>query len=168
MGLGRQNFILVRTYSNCHQNRSTRRSRSSWKSDKVKGGRRKSGRINSSGDRQIMKLAINFRSKLAQLPGKPQKEYPPSAPSLATPTTPPPKRRWNAKATSGRMAMTLTAAIMMMGNGTGGYIRMAGGMGGGTLCRVGVGTSSNCCSDSAVAKWEKALSRYCDSALHSK
>lgn len=77
MGLGRQNFILVRTYSNCHQNRSTRRSRSSWKSDKVKGGRRKSGRINSSGDRQIMKLAINFRSKLAQLPGKPQKEYPP-------------------------------------------------------------------------------------------
>lgn len=53
------------------------------------------------------------------------------------------------------MAMTLTAAIMMMGNGTDGGIRMAGGMGGGTLCRVGVGTSSNCCSDSAVVKWKK-------------
>lgn len=168
MGLGRQNFILVRTYSNCHQNRSTRRSRSSWKSDKVKGGRRKSGRINSSGDRQIMKLAINFRSKLAQLPGKPQKEYPPSAPSLATPTTPPPKRRWNAKATSGRMAMTLTAAIMMMGNGTDGGIRMAGGSEG------WYSVSRWCWHVLKLLQWfcsremEKALSRYCDSALHSK
>lgn len=33
----------------------------------------------SSSDRQIMKLAINFRSKLAQLPGKPQKQSPPLA-----------------------------------------------------------------------------------------
>jgi len=56
--------------------------------------------------------------------------------------------------------MTLTAAIMMMGNGKGSGNRIRGR---GVRCRVGVGTSSNCCSDSAVGKCGKALSRCYDS-----